>query len=116
MKYGMDNLISDSKVVLEKISKTANTAFDVSKAYVEKTQLKVKLREKYYELGKTCYDMHETDIDTRGEMKKLIAEIKMLETEIMCAEEATGKPKVCRFCGAKNSADNNFCSGCGERL
>ena len=116
MKYSIDNFISDSKEVFDKISEKANSAVNVSKAYVEKAQLRVKLREKYYDLGKLCYNMHKNDSDETGNMKNLIKEIKMLEAELEYAEEASGKPKGCSFCGAKNSADNVFCSKCGEKL
>lgn len=116
MKYGFDDLISDSKEVLDKLTVKANSAVNVSKAYVEKAQLRVKLKEKYYDLGKVCYNMHCTDADETGNMKKLIKEIKMLEAQLEYAEEASGKPKICAFCGAKNNCDNAFCAKCGEKL
>lgn len=116
MKYGIDNFVNDSKDVLDKITVKANSAVSVSKAYVEKAQLRVKLREKYYDLGKTCYNMHCTDADESGNMKRIIKEIKLLEAQLEYAEEASGKPKVCAYCGAKNSADNLYCAKCGEKL
>lgn len=116
MKYTLDNLICDSKNIIDKVSVKANSAFNVSKAYVEKAQVKVKLQEKYCELGKTCYEMHKSGNDETGNMKKLIKEIKLLEIQLEDAEEASGKPKTCAFCGAKNSCDNTFCAKCGEKL
>lgn len=116
MNYGFDDLISDSKNVIDKLSEKANSAVNVSKAYVEKAQLRVKLKEKYYDLGKLCYSMHETGCDETGNMKKMLKEIKMLEAQLEYAEETVGKPKVCAFCGKKNAADNAFCSQCGEKL
>ena len=116
MKYGFDDLIGDSKEAIDKVAAKANNAVSVSKAYAQRAQLRVKLKEKYYELGKVCYNMHATDADESGNMKKLIKEIKLLEAELEYAEEASGKPKVCAYCGAKNQADNLYCSRCGERL
>lgn len=116
MKYGLDNFISDSKSAIDKLTVKANDAVNVSKAYVEKAQLKVKLREKYYELGKICYSMHKNDNDETGNMKKIIKEIKLLEIQLEDAEEASGKPKICAFCNAKNGSDNAYCSKCGEKL
>lgn len=116
MRYGFDNFISDSKDAFDKVTDKAVSAVNVSKAYVEKAQLRVKLREKYYELGKACYDMHDNGIDETGNMKKMIKEIKLLETQLEYAEEASGKPKVCAYCGAKNSSDNLYCAKCGEKL
>ena len=51
-----------------------------------------------------------------GNMKRLIKEIKMLEAQLEFAEDASGKPHVCEFCGAKNAPDNTYCCKCGERL
>lgn len=116
MKYTMDNFISDSKNVIDKITVQAGKAVDVSKAYVERAQLRVKLKDKYYELGRVCYLMHRDDTDETGNMKKLIKEIKLLEAQLEYAEETSGKPKVCSICGSKNNSDNTFCSKCGEKL
>ncbi|MCI7767131.1 MAG: hypothetical protein MSJ26_04005 [Oscillospiraceae bacterium] len=116
MNYNMDDFISDSKELFDKLTVKANGAVNVSKAYIEKAQLRVKLREKYYALGKTCYEMHRDGTDTTGNMKMLIKEIKMLEAQLEYAEEASGKPKICKLCGAKNSSDNSYCAKCGEKL
>ena len=116
MKYNVDNLISDSKDILDKLSDKASGAVSVSKAYIEKAQLRVKLRDMYYKLGKTCYDMHQSGSDETGNMKKLIKEIKILEAELEYAEEASGKPRECKFCGARNISENIYCSKCGEKL
>lgn len=116
MKYDFDNFISDSKNVIDKLAVKANQAADVSKAYVEKAQIRVKLRDKYYELGKVCYSMHRDDTDETGTMKKIIKEIKLLEEQLEYAEELGRKPKYCRLCGAKNAADNAYCCKCGEKL
>lgn len=116
MKYGIDDFISDSKGVLDKITVKANEAVNVSKAYVEQAQLRVKLRERFYELGKVCYSMHKEDTDETGRMKFLIKEIKMLEAQLEFAEEASGKPKICALCGEKNDSGNTYCCKCGEKL
>ena len=116
MNYDMDNFISDSKDIIDKLTVKAKDAASVSKAYVEKAQLRVKLRDKYYQLGKVCYDMHRSGADETGNMKILIKEIKMLEAQLEYAEEASGRPKVCKLCGAKNSSENSYCAKCGDRL
>lgn len=116
MKYGLDNFISDSKNAFDKLSGKANEALNTSKVYVEKAQLRVKLKEKYYELGKMCYKMHKDDSDETGSMKMLIKEIKSLEAQLEYAEEASAKSKTCGACGTKNSVENSFCSHCGGQL
>lgn len=116
MNYNFDNFITDSKEFFDKLTVKANGAVNVSKAYIEKAQLRVKLRDKYYDLGKLCYDMHRSGADETGNMKILIKEIKMLEAQLEYAEEASGKPKICSLCGAKNSSENSYCAKCGEKL
>lgn len=116
MKYGLDAILSESKLVFDRAADQASRAYTVSKAYVEKAQLRVKLRDKYCELGRLCYELKEYDTDVGGKIKLLTKEIRMLETELEYAQEAAGKPKVCIFCGSKNSAENCYCSKCGERL
>lgn len=116
MKFSIDDLIGGSKEAFDKLAGKAGSAINASKAYVEKAQISVKLKEKFYELGKLCYDMHKNDTDETGNMKKLIKEIKLLEAELELAEEASGKPVICGLCGAKNASDNTFCSKCGEKL
>ena len=116
MNYNFDDFISDSKELFDKLTVKANGAVNVSKAYIEKAQLRVKLKDKYYDLGKLCYDMHRSGADETGNMKILIKEIKMLEAQLEYAEEASGKPKICGLCGAKNSSENSYCAKCGEKL
>lgn len=116
MKYDFDDFIGDSKAILDKVSRKTEDAVNVSKAYAQKFKIEGKLREKYYLLGRLCFDMHEDDTDKTGNMKILIKEIKMLKAELEYAEEAAGKPKMCRFCGAKNPTGNSFCANCGEKL
>lgn len=52
MKYGFDDIVAISKDAVDKITGKANEAVNVSKAYVERAQLRVKLKERYYELGR----------------------------------------------------------------
>ncbi|UKI15394.1 MAG: hypothetical protein L6V87_06230 [Ruminococcus sp.] len=116
MKYGFDDIVAISKDAVDKITGKANEAVNVSKAYVERAQLRVKLKERYYELGKVCYSMHRDSTDETGNMKRLIKEIKMLEAQLEFAEDASGKPHVCEFCGAKKAPDKTYCCKCGEKL
>ncbi|MGN0666870.1 MAG: hypothetical protein ACI4KF_10140 [Huintestinicola sp.] len=116
MNYNFDDLINSSKSVFDMVASSASNAMNVSKAYVEKAQLRVKLRDKYNELGKLCYDMHEKGTDETGSIKIKIKEIKVLKAQLEYAEEAAGKPKICPICGRKNLSDDLFCSQCGEKL
>ena len=46
MKYGFDDIVAISKDAVDKITGKANEAVNVSKAYVERAQLRVKLKER----------------------------------------------------------------------
>lgn len=114
MKF--EDIIIGSKEVIDIISEKAGEAVDASKAYINKTQIRLKIREKYAELGKLCYDMHKNDTDQTGNMKAVIRAISDLEDELKYAAESAEKPKICANCGTKNTADNSFCSKCGNKL
>lgn len=116
MKNTFDNFISGSKDLADKIAEKAASAVNVSKSYVDRAQLRVKMNSKLEELGRLCYNMHKTGTDESGSMKMLIKELKVLDAQLEMAEEATGKPKICAFCGGRNDAENVYCARCGERL
>ena len=116
MGYSFDDFIYDTKKAIDKVGLKTNEAIEHSKIQVGKAQLKGKLKEKFCDLGKLCYEMHETDEDYTGSMKKLLAQIKEIEDQIKDADTALGTPVVCALCGTKNSAENDYCTKCGEKL
>lgn len=116
MRNTFDTIISGSKELADKLAEKAASAVTVSKSYVDRAQLRVKMDEKLRELGKVCYQMHKTGSDESGSMKMIIKELKVLDAQLEMAEEAGGKPKVCAFCGGKNDPENTYCAKCGERL
>lgn len=116
MGYSFDDFIYDAKKAIDKMGEKTGAAVEYSKTQVEKAQLKGKLREKYCDLGKLCYEMHERDIDYTGSMKKLLEQIREIETQIEEADIMLGVPKICPLCGTKNAADNTYCTKCGEKL
>lgn len=116
MKNTFDTILSGSKELADKLAEKAASAVTVSKSYVDRAQLRVKMNDKFEELGRLCYHMHKTGSDESGSMKVLIKELKVLDAQLEMAEEAGGKPKVCAFCGSKNDPDNTYCAKCGERL
>ena len=63
MSYNFDNLISDAKGILDKAAVKAGEAVDYSKTQIDRAQLRAKINEKYTELGKLCFNMHESDAD-----------------------------------------------------
>lgn len=116
MKNTFDNIIGGTKDIADKVVQKAASAVNVSRSYVDRAQLRVKLNSKLEELGRLCYNMHKTGSDESGSMKLVIKEIKALDAQLELAEEASGKPKICAFCGSKNDSDNIYCAKCGERL
>ncbi|MDE7295102.1 MAG: hypothetical protein K2N72_11815 [Oscillospiraceae bacterium] len=116
MKNTFDNIIGGTKDIADKVAQKAASAVNVSKSYVDRAQLRLKMNAKLEELGRLCYNMHKTGADESGNMKMVIKELKVLDAQLEMAEEASGKPKICAFCGGKNNADNIYCARCGERL
>ena len=118
MAYNFDNFISDAKGVLDKAATKANEAVDYSKTQIDRAQIRSLIKEKYTELGKLCYNMHESDADETGKMKIIIADIRHLDEKLSEAEKSVNakKCKACKFCLTKNDADSVFCTKCGEKL
>ncbi|MCM1578894.1 MAG: hypothetical protein NC078_08870 [Ruminococcus sp.] len=116
MKNTIDTIIGGGREIADKVAQKAVSAVNVSKSYVDRAQLRVKMNGKFEELGRLCYNMHKTGTDESGSMKLLIKELKVLDAQLEMAEEAGGKPKICAFCGNKNDSENVYCAKCGERL
>ncbi len=116
MNKNLDGLINGSKKAFDFVGRKTGDAIGYSKTQVEKTQMKIKFREKLTELGRLCYEMHKTDIDYTGSMKNLIIELDDLDRRMKFADEALGTPVVCGLCGTKNDSSNTYCTKCGERL
>ncbi len=68
MAFNFDNIVSGAKDIFDKAAAKAGDAIDYSKTQIDRGQLKMKIKEKYCELGKICYDMHECGDDKTGEM------------------------------------------------
>ncbi len=75
MNFVDDILDVCSKAVDTAIDKTGEV-IDYSKNRLDRSSLKVKIREKYQVLGKLCYDMTESGEDDMGTMKRIIADIR----------------------------------------
>ena len=118
MNFVDDILDVCSKAVDTAIDKTGEV-IDYSKNRLDRSSLKVKIREKYQVLGKLCYDMTETGDDDMGTMKRIIADIRSLKDELAKLEDDTArreKTKVCKVCHAKNPSASLYCAKCGEKL
>lgn len=118
MAYNFDNFINDAKNVCDKATAKVNEAVEYSKTQIDRAQLRAKMNEKFTELGKLCYNMHESDADETGKMKIVINDIKNLESKLKEADKAVNakKCKTCKFCLTKNDADSVYCTKCGEKL
>ncbi|MGN0603001.1 MAG: hypothetical protein ACI4I2_03405 [Oscillospiraceae bacterium] len=118
MAFNFDNLKSDAMNLFDKAASKTAEAIDYSKTQIDRAQLRAKINEKYAELGKLCYNMHESDADETGRMKIIIGEIKKMKTKLDEADKAvkSKKNKVCKFCLTENEADAVYCTKCGEKL
>ena len=96
MSFNFDDLVSGAKDVFDKAAAKAGEAIDYSKTQIDRGQLKAKIKEKYCDLGKICYNMHECGDDDVSVNAK--------------------RSKECRFCGTANDAVSAYCTKCGEKL
>ena len=113
-----DDFVAGAKDVCDKAAAKVGEAIDYSKTQLDRSQLRVKIKDTYCKLGQICYDMHEQGDDRTGEMKKVIAELKELKGKLDEADVAVNakKTKVCKFCETENNADSAYCTKCGENL
>ncbi|MCH5194511.1 MAG: hypothetical protein J1F11_11150 [Oscillospiraceae bacterium] len=118
MSFNFDGLVSGAKDVFDKAAAKAGEAIDYSKNQIDRSQMRIKVKELYGKLGKICYDMHENGDDRTGEMKKVIGEIKELNDKLNEKDDSVNlkKTKECPFCETSNDAANAYCTKCGEKL
>lgn len=118
MAYNFDNLKKDAMNILDKAANKTNEVIDYSKAQIDRASIRGKINEKYTELGKLCYNMHESDADETGRMKIVIGEIKKLNDKLNETEKAvkSNRKKTCKFCLTENDPNAVYCTKCGEKL
>lgn len=116
--YDLDNLITDAKKAFDAVSAKTGEVIDLSRSQIEKSQIKVKIKEKYQELGKVCYDAAEFGSEDTTALQLIIADIKALKSELYAIDNAlkSSKQVFCGNCGAKNDSGYGYCSRCGKKL
>lgn len=112
----MSDFNSTFRGISDTVTRTAGNVLDTTKAFAKRSSITLKIRDKYTELGRVCYEMHEKGTDETGKMKKLIGEINLLKSDLRVAEEESGLKKICPACGTQNKADNCYCIACGKML
>ncbi len=114
MEFKFDNIVAGAKDLFDKASAKAGEAIDYSKNQIDKSQLRVKLKEKYTELGKAYYAEKTSGTDNSKEISALVDEI----TEITASleEPDTKKGKLCPNCGASCLNEALFCGSCGNKF
>ncbi len=118
MSYNFDDFITDAKGIYDKVAQKATEAVDYSKTQIDRASLRSKIKDKYAELGKKYYDMHENNTDENKAMKALVEEIASLKKQLAEADVSVNakKCKACSFCETNNDAAALYCSKCGEKL
>ena len=96
MAFSFDNIVAGAKDIFDKAAEKTGEAIDYSKTQIDRSQMRVKIKEKYGELGKAYYESQMEHADL--------------------AETDTKKEKVCSGCNAVNSPDSSFCRTCGKKL
>lgn len=116
MAFNFDNIISGAKDLFDKASEKAGEAIDYSKNQIDRSQYRVKLKEKYQELGKIYYESCTTNTDKNDEISKLFVEIGDYIKKLEETETASKKEKICPNCGTVNDGEGAFCTSCGSKL
>lgn len=114
MAFSFDNIVAGAKDIFDKAAEKTGEAIDYSKTQIDRSQMRVKIKEKYGELGKAYYESQMENADRNDEICKLVTEIRDLHKKL--AETDTKKEKVCSGCNAVNSPDSSFCRTCGKKL
>lgn len=114
MEFNFDNIVAGAKDIFDKASAKAGEAIDYSKVQIDRSQLRVKLKEKYTELGKAYYAEKMTGTDRSYLMGKLVDEITEIKAKL--DETEPKKAKVCPQCGAECAKNISFCGKCGAKL
>ncbi|MBQ8787281.1 MAG: hypothetical protein IJZ61_06580 [Oscillospiraceae bacterium] len=114
MEFNIDNIVAGAKDLFDKASAKAGEAIDYSKVQIDRSQLRIKLKEKYAELGKAYYSEKMSGADRSDVMGKLVDEITEIKAKL--DENAPKKSKTCPQCGAECAKDIAFCGKCGAKL
>lgn len=114
-----DEFINGAKKAFDTASEKTSEIFEATKIQVEKSQLNCKLSNEYEKLGKACFKMSETGIDTTEKMKNHISRIKDIHSELDKLGENRTSKSLSKFCPNCNTIFNGkytFCPICGEKL
>lgn len=114
MEFNFDNIVSGAKDLFDKASAKAGEAIDYSKVQIDRSQLRVKLKEKYAELGKAYYAEKMSGATKPDAIGTLVDEITELKAKL--EETEPKKNKTCPKCGAESAKDIAFCGKCGAKL
>lgn len=114
MEFNFDNIVAGAKDLFDKASAKAGEAIDYSKVQIDRSQLRIKLKEKYTELGKAYYAEKMSGSDRSYAMGKLVDEITEIKAKLDESEPKKGK--TCPQCGAVYGNDIAFCGKCGVKL
>lgn len=114
MAFNFDNIVAGAKGIFDKAAEKTGEAIDYSKTQIDRSQTRVKIKEKYGELGRAYYESQMENADRTDEICKLVTEIRDLHKKL--SETDTQKEKVCPKCNAVNTPESCFCTACGEKL
>lgn len=114
MEFNIDSIVAGAKDIFDKASAKAGEAIDYSKVQIDRSQIRVKLKEKYAELGKAYYAEKMSGADRSAVIGTLVDEITELKAKL--EETETKKNKTCPKCGAECAKDIAFCGKCGAKL
>ena len=114
MEFNFDSIIAGAKDLFDKASVKAGEAIDYSKVQIDRSQIRIKLKEKYAELGKAYYAEKMNGANKSDVMDTLVDQITALKDKL--DESTPKKNKFCPYCGAECAKGISFCGKCGAKL
>lgn len=113
-----DDTVSTARKCFDTAATKTGEAVQLSKRYIEKTQVKNRLNSLYERLGKAQY-LTETGIKDESEIvADLMEQIGDARDDLSSANTRYREMKSirCAYCSKRNTPKSLYCSGCGEKL
>lgn len=114
-----DTFFEKAKDVADVATKKTGEIVEISKHKLESVKINNEIEKLYQKLGNSVYSMIKGGYDNHELVEGLTEEIDELIMRLEAVNEKINDMKnvnYCTTCGAKNAADNYYCSKCGSRI
>lgn len=114
-----DTFFDKAKDVADAATKKTGELVEMSKYKLESVKINNEIEKIYQRLGASVYSMIKGGYDNQELVEGLTEEIDELLMRLEAVNIKINDMKnvsICSVCGAKNEADNYYCSKCGSRI